>query len=143
MSEQVARLRQLAASHRLKAMTGQVATAAARDLHHLVTQAMEGAVERGLDDGTLRARWEKALADAAENVGPDPSPVEVQLAALVDVLAWLRAVAKRTASDYAEKIEGDRRAVEGRAAGIEEALALLSPQTGEELSDGERALRQG
>jgi hypothetical protein len=125
-------LRNTAAGLRLKAEVGLAASAAARDLATLVPSALEKAVEKALESGDLLSRWKQALDDARSSIGPDPTDDEVTMAALADVLAWHRRVAGDTARRYLDKVEGDRRALEGRAAGIEEALGVLFAQQDQE-----------
>lgn len=119
-------LRNTAAGLRLKAHQGQLAVAAARDLASILPRALHAAVEADLDSGALQKRWADALATARKDVPPDSSEEDVCLRALLALLAYQTQLATRITFGYVERTEGERRSLEGRASGIEEALGLLT-----------------
>lgn len=116
-------LRNTAAGLRIKASTGTLAVAAARDIATILPRVLAAQLDASIEAGELAKRWTAALTAARAALPMDADEPVVQLAALSDVLAWHGAQASRVAVDYATRIEGDRRAAEGRASGIEEALA--------------------
>lgn len=116
-------LRATAAGLRIKASAGTLAVAAARDLAVLLPRNLGAQLTAAIEAGELARRWSAEMKAAETALAPDESPDAVQLAALAALLAWHGAQAGRVAADYATQIEGDRRAAEGRAAGIDEALA--------------------
>ncbi len=116
-------LRNTAAGLRVKASTGTLAVSAARDLAAILPPALASLVEADIGTGDLAKRWAEATSRARLAFAVGTADEEIQLAALADLLAWHGKQASRVAFDYSLRIEGDRRAAEGRAAGIEEALA--------------------
>jgi hypothetical protein len=124
--EEAAALRKTATGLRLKASAGVLAVAAAKDVAATMARELARRVEADLDSGELAKRYERELEVArAEHGGDAP------IAALLAMLAWHGKLAAQVASDYATKIEGDRRAAEGRAVGIEETLAAFPRSTPE------------
>jgi len=124
LTSRAAMLRNTAVGLRVKASTGVLAVAAARDLAAILPRELAAQVEASIGGGDLAKRWEEATTRARLAFSPGTADEEIQLAALADILAWHGKQASRVAFDYSLRIEGDRRAAEGRAVGIEEALAL-------------------
>lgn len=108
----------------MKAITGQVAVAAARDLAVVVPRELAAGIERRAADGGTLERFKAVRARMLETVGED----EATEAALADLLAEVVKDAARITGAFAAKIEGERRRAEGRAAGIMEALGVGSPE---------------
>ncbi len=115
-------LRNSAASLRLKAHAGELAVSAAKDLAVILPRELASRVEVDITSGSLQKRWAEAVTRARMALPSETADEEVHLAALADLLAWHGKQASRVSFDYALRIEGDRRAAEGRAQGIEEAL---------------------
>lgn len=115
-------LEQGARELRTKAANGVYAVMAARDLVALLPKAMADAIEQALDAGALKERWDAELAEAQAEFGDTP---EASLAAVTAMLAWQQKLARDIAAKYADKIEQERKALESRADGIEQALKAL------------------
>lgn len=129
--EAAGKLRQQAAQLQLKAMTGTPAVAAAHDVAAILPRELAAVVHAELATEAFRERWRRAKVVAASKLTDGPQPPadeDLAVAALLDILAWHGQQAAKVALTYAHKIEGDRRALEGRAAGIAEALQVLSPE---------------
>lgn len=114
-----------ASSLRLKASQGVLAVMAARDLLAVLPAGLRAAVDAAISSGELKQQWEKELAQASAAL---PDSEEAVLAAVTAMLAWQQNVAAKVVQKYVEKIEGERKVAEGRAAGIEEALAALAEE---------------
>lgn len=117
-------LRQSAGDLRARAATGVLAVMAARDLQAVVPATLTRLVSQEIESGAFEQRWVDALQEAEARL-PNATGRELALAAIAGVLAWHQNLAREVIKKYADKIESERRGLEGRVAGIEEALAVL------------------
>lgn len=138
MNEKIAKLRNTAASLRMKATMGEVAVAAARDLAARIPRELTAKIDAAISDGTLATRWKDALEAAENGLGPftGPSPnadeeKEIILAALSHMLADTVNAATKLAKDYGEEVEAQRQALFARAEGIEQAITELDEHDSE------------
>lgn len=131
--EQADELRRQSAGLRLKASTGTLAVAAARDVAAQLPTRCANEVSARIESGELAQLWEKAKAAAFDQLANldnngEVSPLEIEQHALVAMLAWYGKVAQRQALEVAAELERKRLELEGRAKGIEDTLATLLRQ---------------
>lgn len=117
----IAKLRNNAASLRMKVVTGEVAVAAARDLSVRLPKILLAEIGQEVASGKLAERWAEALKAADEALGPE----EAQVGALASLLTEFAKGVQVKAKAYVKELEDARAQAAGRAQGIEEALALL------------------
>lgn len=130
MSREQEELRQEAANLRMKAATGQLAVAAARDIAVRLPRELAAEIEKQIASGEFAKRWAKewgaarAVAPTLDN--PDAADEEATLAAVAALLAWHAKLAQNVAARYAEETENQRQRAIGKAEGIEATLPQKS-----------------
>ena len=122
-------LRNSAAALRSKAASGKLEAVSLRQAGRTVGLELTKAVEEAFRSGALTQRWHDAVQTAArEGLAGE----EVHVAALGEVLMHFARETGKRLTEVANRAEGECTHMEGRAAGIEDALAQLAPEEPQE-----------